>query len=221
MELRECHGCGMKTYKKRYCSPTCAAISKATRAVGKKRVAQERADLKRFFEYVDKNGPVIVKEIGPCWMWLKEKDEKGYGKYNLDGKKLAAHRYSYELKHGKIPKGMLACHKCDNPSCVNPDHFFLGTHLDNMIDAYEKGRLKSREYERAANKEEYIEGLYKRKFLEKLFEVFPIKREAPIDAFKKRNGFKRCKGCFGTFKPIIRGQKYCKESCEERKERGD
>ena len=50
------------------------------------------------------------------------------------------HRISYEIKYGEIPVGMIACQKCDNPACVNPDHIFMGTPKDNMQDMIKKGR---------------------------------------------------------------------------------
>lgn len=78
-----------------------------------------------------------------CWVWLKCKDKNGYGVF-YDGKKnIKAHRYSYELYVNKIRKGLCCLHKCDNPSCVNPEHLFLGTMQDNMADKMSKGRHKT------------------------------------------------------------------------------
>ena len=59
----------------------------------------------------------------------------------VGGRTVLAHRWYYEQKYGPIPPELDACHKCDNPGCVNPDHVFLGTQKDNMQDALAKGRM--------------------------------------------------------------------------------
>jgi len=88
----------------------------------------------RFWNKVDICG------IDDCWNWLASK-RNGYGRiWSGEDKNLAAHRVSWELKHGKIPDGMKVLHVCDNPSCVNPRHLFLGTQTDNIYDMCEKGR---------------------------------------------------------------------------------
>ncbi len=75
-----------------------------------------------------------------CWGWIGAKHKFGYGTLPYLSKKWAAHRFSYEYHIGKIPKGMLVCHHCDNPECSNPKHLFLGTNLDNIKDCVSKGR---------------------------------------------------------------------------------
>lgn len=82
---------------------------------------------------------VEQKETG-CWEWMGAKTKNGYGHMNIFYKNQYAHRISYEIKYGEIPVGMVACHKCDNPACVNPDHIFIGTQKDNIQDMIKKGR---------------------------------------------------------------------------------
>lgn len=81
--------------------------------------------------------------ISGCWIWIGATDGKGYGHMASAYKKspMKAYRVSYELFNGKIPKGLVVRHKCDIPSCVNPNHLEIGTQKDNMQDASKRGRL--------------------------------------------------------------------------------
>lgn len=81
-----------------------------------------------------------------CWVWQGSKNRDGYGLFMRDGRRRPgrrcerASRVSWELHRGPIPRGLWVLHKCDNPSCVNPDHLFLGTVQDNVADMMRKGR---------------------------------------------------------------------------------
>lgn len=79
------------------------------------------------------------KNDNECWE-ASRRTSAGYGRIWVYPKEQLAHRISWILTNGEIPKGMEVCHKCDNPPCCNPNHLFLGTHLDNMRDSKNKGR---------------------------------------------------------------------------------
>lgn len=81
-----------------------------------------------------------VNRVSKCWEWDSGIAPNGYGQFSINKSKKIAHRVSYILFKSDIPKGMFVCHKCDNRQCVNHDHLFLGTNIDNMNDMKEKGR---------------------------------------------------------------------------------
>lgn len=76
-----------------------------------------------------------------CVLWLGGRHGQGYGLLKINGRMERAHRVAWEMVNGPIPDGMLVCHHCDTPACVNVDHFFLGTQVENMQDAVQKGRV--------------------------------------------------------------------------------
>lgn len=82
----------------------------------------------------------VKKQKNDCWVYTGFRDKDGYGLHRVKDKKIRTHRLSWYLSNGKIPQGLLVLHKCDNPSCVNPEHLFLGTARDNSKDMKEKNR---------------------------------------------------------------------------------
>lgn len=82
---------------------------------------------------------IPVTESG-CWIWTAGLSPDGYGKFKMNKKTVRAHRASWEFNCGKIPEGQQVLHKCDTPTCVNPDHLFLGSHKENMVDRSDKNR---------------------------------------------------------------------------------
>lgn len=112
------------------------------------RIPQERIE-SHFLSKVDKNGPTPAHapELGPCWIWTDYRKENGYGQFWIARKPVYAHRFACEMKHGPLPKGMFALHRCDNGGggCVRPEHMEPGTHKKNVRDAIERGRFKQRQ----------------------------------------------------------------------------
>lgn len=102
-----------------YCSKPCQHMA-------------HRDPLRRFWSRVRKGDG--------CWIWLGKPTPKGYGIISVDKRHAYAHRFAFALHNGPIPDGLDVLHSCDNPLCVNPEHLFLGTHVDNMADMVAKGR---------------------------------------------------------------------------------
>lgn len=84
----------------------------------------------------------FVKPAGrnDCWQFQGYIEGTGYGRLKVAGKRRMAHRVSFEIHHGNITPGMMICHRCDNPSCVNPNHLFQGSSRDNKLDCTSKRR---------------------------------------------------------------------------------
>lgn len=105
-------------------------------------------DNDRFYSKVNKNGKLVPNMTSPCWEWIGYIQKDGYGIFNIhnvDGwKSSLAHRVAWEIFFGKIPTNLYVCHHCDNPSCVNPNHLFLGSQTDNMRDMVRKNRINDR-----------------------------------------------------------------------------
>lgn len=94
------------------------------------------SDRKRFFEKIE-------KLPSGCWEWQAYRNADGYGQIWFKGRLQMAHRLSWFIHRGGIPRSHFVCHTCDSPPCVNPDHLFVGTHQDNTDDMIKKGRHRT------------------------------------------------------------------------------
>lgn len=134
-----CHcGCGQKTSIAQINSVKLGYVKGEPVRYIKTHYSRQAAPiLKRFWSKV-----AFTANPNKCWEWQAGKTKYGYGELMIKNKQVYAHRLSWELTYGEIPDGLFVCHKCDNPKCVNPNHLFLGTNLDNVRDMVSKGRNK-------------------------------------------------------------------------------
>jgi DNA-binding XRE family transcriptional regulator len=117
----------------------------------------------RFWRHVSKKGP------DECWIWIGALQLNDYGQFKAE-KKVLAHRFSWEMENGPIPIGLVVCHKCDNRTCVNPRHLFLGTQTDNLQDSISKNRWTNS----LLTKEEVIEIFKSSKTQKELAEIYGV-----------------------------------------------
>lgn len=97
-----------------------------------------RTPEQRFWEKVNKQS-----ENG-CWEWTAGTYTSGYGSFSLNGKSVRSHRLSAEWAGLILTESSVICHRCDNPLCVNPEHLFVGSQSDNMLDKVNKGKSPQR-----------------------------------------------------------------------------
>lgn len=138
----DCPGCGVMVVARQarvnasariggkppYCSTECSALHRSEAL---------RRPLRVKFEE-----KVAAFPSDDCWLWTGSSDRRGYGQMRHDGRlRIATHLSLLIYRNVEVPLGMMACHRCDTPACVNPEHLFIGTASDNMRDCARKGRL--------------------------------------------------------------------------------
>lgn len=142
-EHKVCESCGSTFYRDkrctwahwvrvRFCSRKCVGAAKTASA------ASVRPDIRSAFDKHVEHSPA-------CWEWTGLKDKDGYGIFPYAKKQWRAHRLALILNGTEVPDGMMACHHCDNPGCVNPSHLYVGSDADNIRDKVARGRAPAGE----------------------------------------------------------------------------
>ncbi len=145
--------------------------------------------IERFWNFVDYSA---LSPAG-CWIWCGGKLRGNYGAFHVNGATRRAHRFSYELKFGTIPKGMFVCHRCDCPLCVNPNHLFVGTPKDNMLDKVNKNRHNpSRGVKYSTNTSGYVGVVWHRRILKWAAKIGIGGKRTHLGYFDNKEDAARC-----------------------------
>lgn len=144
--------------------------------------------ISRFWDKVDKSG-------GPnaCWLWMGGRNYDGYGIAFAGHGAMGAHRLAYIIENGGVPAGLLVCHTCDNPSCVNPAHLWAGTQQQNLKDSVDKGRR-------------YVKGIRggpcRRNMKVDIADILPFISRLPLRPLARAGGLN-----YGTLWQIVHNQR--------------
>lgn len=111
-----------------------------------------------------------VEKTDDCWNWTGFLTKCGYGRFRgNDGRKILAHRFSWEFHRGPIPAGLLVLHQCDNRKCVNPDHLFIGDDAANCHDRNLKWRLAHKLTERQIHQIRFLSNFFNYSELSRMY----------------------------------------------------
>lgn len=165
----------------------------------------------------------VDKQPNDCWEWKGGTTYSGYGlvtRRKIKNTMILSHRYAWYLKYGKFPDN-LCCHTCDNPSCVNPDHLFEGSHKDNMEDMACKDRHgRSKLNKKDIPKIRFLLGKMKQDDIAALFEVSPtaitdIKKGKKLESCKmnRQQAEKFFKAMRFEFSPITKSKGWFQLKC--------
>lgn len=164
-----------------------ASVAKGRKTCGKK---QCTAELKRrnarsqAGSLRERMNSKFAKRDSGCWEWIGAKNQAGYGVLVVGGKSMLAHRLSYVMHKGCLDPGVLVCHHCDNPCCINPEHLYAGDDKTNAFDRMSRGRSASHvgELNEIAKltdesvsqiRRAWAEGVLKQKELAEMYDVSP------------------------------------------------